>query len=405
LKCDERQPQCQKCLAFGVVCNYNTSHNQDLQPKSLDKTSRAHPEGSFGEVVFNVKPRPQSILLRPATVIGSGPGSFQLDSKSIGRLDRFLRRTVYTFAGNPTSTVYQNHVTSIAIEVSYKHAYLLESLSIASANTDHVSVQNPFLMHVILTMTARHDRFLSSSKDHATRSIAEAYHWSQGAALLNRKLSAPIRPQDRDALWAAAAILGLLSIADIEASTPWEAWPLKSSEPSDLRWMNMSHGKKAIWQATDPMRPDSIFHAMRDDYRTLMSKPALCEMHDMPRDFVALCQLGRTAEPTQNPYFTAVSLLTRLWHLKCTQATMTRYMQFLGFMDPAFKSLLHEKDPRALLILAYWYGPMSDSLWWMARRARLECQAICMYLELFHPHEKDIQLLLAQPKEQCGLPT
>lgn len=167
----------------------------------------------------------------------------------------------------------------------------------------------------------------------------------------------------------------------------------------------MSHGKEAVWKATDPMRSDSIFHAMRDDYRTLMARPPLSEIHDMPKELVELCQLNKTMEPTQSPYFTAVSLLTRLWHLKCTQATMTRYMQFLGFMDPVFKSLLHEKDPRALLILAHWYGPMCESLWWIARRAKLECQAICLYLELFHPDEKDIQVLLARPKEQCGLIT
>lgn len=267
------------------------------------------------------------------------------------------------------------------------------------------SIQNPFLMHVILTLTATHDRFLSMSKDNAKPSIDEAYHWSKGAGLLRQKLSAPIRPQDRDALWAAAAILGLLSIAQIEASTPWEAWPLKPSDSSDLGWLNMSHGKQAIWKATDPMRPDSIFHAMKDDYRTLMTRPALCELHDMPKELVDLCQLNRMADPIQSPYFTPVSLLTRLWHLKCTRTTMIRYMQFMGSIGPSFKSLLREKDPRALLIFAYWYGPMCDSLWWMAKRARLECQAICLYLELFHPNEKGIQVLLARPKEQCGLLT
>jgi hypothetical protein len=111
-------------LEFGVVCNYNTSQSQDLQPKylqlkSLDRPDKAHPEGFFGEVIFNVKPRPPPAFLRPATIIGSGQGSFQLDAESIGRLDRFHRRTVYTFAGNRNNEVYQNHVTSIAIEVSF----------------------------------------------------------------------------------------------------------------------------------------------------------------------------------------------------------------------------------------------------------------------------------------------
>jgi hypothetical protein len=104
-------------LEFGVVCNYNTSQSQDLQPKYLQLKSLDR--GFFGEVIFNVKPRPPPAFLRPATIIGSGQGSFQLDAESIGRLDRFHRRTVYTFAGNRNNEVYQNHVTSIAIEVSF----------------------------------------------------------------------------------------------------------------------------------------------------------------------------------------------------------------------------------------------------------------------------------------------
>jgi hypothetical protein len=75
-------------------------------------------ESFLGELIFHVKPRPPPVFLRPATIIGSGQGSFQLDTESISRLDRFHRRTIYTFAGNRNHEVYQNHVTSIAIEVS-----------------------------------------------------------------------------------------------------------------------------------------------------------------------------------------------------------------------------------------------------------------------------------------------
>lgn len=187
-------------------------HGQDLQPTPLDPPSKPHLESSFGQVVFSAFPRPPSIYLRPATIIGSGQGSFQLDAESISRLDRFYRRTVYTFAGNNNYAIYQNHVTSIAIEVGLRYTILATisgSFHIVVTDPDNQYLQNPFLMHVILTLTATHDRILSASKDNAKRSIAEAYHWSEGAALLNKKLSSPIRPQDRDALWAAAAILGL----------------------------------------------------------------------------------------------------------------------------------------------------------------------------------------------------
>lgn len=192
-------------------------------------------------------------------------------------------------------------------------------------------------------------------------------------------------------------------MASIETSNPWEAWPLKNPEPSDMTWHDMSKGKEAIWKATDPLRPDSIFHAVADEYKVLMTEPALCRVEDIPQGFVQLCCLNEPLALQRNPYFSAVSLLAQLWEVTCTPSTITRYLKFLGFMNSRFRSLLHQKDPRALLILAYWYAPMCESLWWIAGRAQLECQAICIYLEQYHNDKGDIQRMLTLPKIQCGL--
>ncbi|KAJ5682417.1 hypothetical protein N7462_005582 [Penicillium macrosclerotiorum] len=194
------------------------------------------------------------------------------------------------------------------------------------------------------------------SPETAKLSLTEAYHWSRGAALLNKKLSVPIPPQDRDAVWAAAAMLGIVSMTSLEAATPEEAWPLKTLETSDLNWVDMSHGKEAVYKATNPMRPDSVFWPMRDEYLAMMAKPSLYEIQDMPQELVKLCELDELSTPTESPYFNAVSLLTRLWYVECNQTTMVRFLQFLNFMDTKFQLLLHTKDPRALLILAYWHA-------------------------------------------------
>lgn len=247
-----------------------------------------------------------------------------------------------------------------------------------------------------------HDR-LSSVRGDPKRSLTETYHWSRGAALLNRKLASPIQPQDRDALWASAAMLGIANITSIEASTPEEAWPLSSSETSDLTWIHLAQGKKALWDATDPLRPDSIFHSMKDEYATMSSEPSLLALEGMLPGFVDLCRLYEPLAYQNNPYYSAVSVLSQLLPFKCTQATMKIYLLFLNFMKAPFKGLLHQKDSRALLIMAYWYGAMWDSLWWVERRARLECQAICLYLEKNHKSEKDIQTLLIFPQRKCGL--
>lgn len=257
-------------------------------------------------------------------------------------------------------------------------------------------------MHVIQVITATHERFLASPRN-AQRSLIESYHWSRGAASLNQKISSPIRPQDRDALWASAAMLGIANVTSLEASTPTEAWPMKPADPSDLTWLHLTRGKMALWKATDPLRPDSVFHFMKDEYVTMSTEPSLLEVQDMLPEFVELCRLDEPLACDRNPYYSAVSTLSQLLPIKCTRATMKNYLVFLNFMKVPFRNLLHQKDSRALLIMAYWYGAMWDSLWWVERRARLECQAICMYLERHNGSERDIQKMLLLPRIQCGL--
>ncbi|KAJ5084825.1 hypothetical protein NUU61_009404 [Penicillium alfredii] len=368
VKCDEAQPQCQKCVGFGVACNYNAPHGPDLQP--------AQANGLAGQIVFRAEPRLS--LAHPSVIVGDGPGSFQLDAESLARLDRFQRRTVLTIGTPEVCTIYKNEITSLALG-------------------------HPFLMHVILTLTATHDRHMSMSPRNARRSLTEAYHWAHAARLLNQKLSVPIRPQDRDALWGSVAILGVLSLTSSEAPTPEESWPLKPSQDLDLQWINLAQNKKAIWNITDPMRPDSIFCTMA--YASLFTSEApCCDIDEIPPEFVRLCYLDRSESRHENPYFTAVAVLARLLQPpKDNQPLIPRFLIFLWLMEPAFKGLLHCKDPRALLILASWYAPLSDATWWVARRARLECQAICLYLERYHADDEDIQRLLPLPRMHRGL--
>src|ERR1700709_114010 len=124
-------------------------------------------------------------------------------------------------------------------------------------------------MHVVQTVTAVHDRYLSTSPWSITsrQTATEFYHLTRAAALFNRKLSAPIKPEDRDPLWATAALLGIIAFSSIEASTPEAAWPLKPPEPSDLEWISMSEHKMAVWEVTQPLRVGSPFRGHAHDYQ------------------------------------------------------------------------------------------------------------------------------------------
>lgn len=258
-------------------------------------------------------------------------------------------------------------------------------------------------MHIILTIAATHDRFIQDRPGSHKQSVTETYHGARGAALLSRKLSAPIHDEDRDPLWASAAMLGIASMTAIEAANPLEAWPMKPSDNTDLSWLNMTAGKKAMWDVTDPFREESIFSSMKDSFSTFMIKPPGRELDELEPDLVELCSLRSCDDLERNPYYEAISTLAGLRYLKCNRESIPFWLKYIGFMSPDFRRLLEVKDPRALLLTAYWYAPLCGSVWWMARRARLESQSICLYLETYHFRDKEIQRLLELPKRTCGL--
>jgi hypothetical protein len=256
-------------------------------------------------------------------------------------------------------------------------------------------------MHAVLAVTATHDRYLSTPATEC-RAVPKTYHWSQCAALFNRKLSQPIQPQDRDPLWATAAFLSIMTFSSVEASTPEEAWPLKTSEPSDLEWLRMSEGKMVVWNLTDPLRPGGMFRAMSEEYAQLYSPIPRAGIDGVPSALSRLCNLDVSSTAENSPYFAAVHTLAQLQNLPSDQITMSRSLTFMHHMQRSFKTLLQEKDPVALLLFALWYTKARRAVWWIEPRATVECQSICLYLQRYHKSNSAIQESLPW-KSNCVL--
>ncbi|KAF4629536.1 hypothetical protein G7Y89_g8614 [Cudoniella acicularis] len=380
VKCDEARPECKKCLSFGVACNYNPATTADLE-LSVGRTASIRNGPERGWVVNPTIPRPidptGSLLWSTSSEKYSG---FNFDRSCHDRLHKFYRRTVLSIGPQEGPNLFRN----VTLELAYSH---------------------PYLMHVVQTVTAAHDRILSApAHQNSTKTTTEIYHLSRAAALLNKTLSEPIRPEDRDAVWATAALLGLAAFSWIEVSSVEEAWPLKSPEPSDLEWITMSELKSVIYDLTQPSRPDSMFHKVDVSYKAAnnTSPPTLS---DMPPLFLQLFELDDSSTPQNNPYLSAIKILVPLFllNVECDRASIVRFLPFVGRMEPRFKALIESKDARALLLLAYWYAMVCKSVWWLERRANLECQATCIFLERYHGENELIQELLLFPKAKCGL--
>jgi len=188
-------------------------------------------------------------------------------------------------------------------------------------------------MHVIQTLTGIHDRYLSTSQSpsNSRLTISERYHLGQAAKLLNDELSNPIQPHRRDALWATAALLGATAWATIEASKPEEAWPLSPPDPADLEWIKMSENKAAIWDIAQPLRPDSVFYALAEDYQKGFNhfKDSTSEISTIPKEFIKLYELDDVSNLDHSPYFAAVQSLSDLLPLQCSRQDMTKFIAWI----------------------------------------------------------------------------
>ncbi|CZR67965.1 related to ECM22 Sterol regulatory element binding protein, member of the fungus-specific Zn[2]-Cys[6] binuclear cluster family of transcription factors [Phialocephala subalpina] len=385
VKCDETRPKCEKCVSFGVTCNYD-SKNSDLQPSydmQVNLTSPMVPPQTPGPTTHITFPQfgvPRTIY--PPIITGDDMGSFQLDMDSLGRLDRFQNRTVHTVGTKSAGKLFARLTVDLALA-------------------------HPYLMHVVQVLTVIHDRYLSPNP-YSKQTLTETYHLSRAAALFNRKLSLPLLNDDRDGLWATAALLGLISFSLTDASSAEESWPL-APPPNDgtdpLEWINIAESKSAIWNLVNPSRPDSRFAIMKNDYDTAhppFSIP-LNGIEGIPPDFAAVFDLCGWVSAKTSPYYTQVHILISLLPIPCERGSIIRFLAFIGHMQEDFKRLLRERDPRALLLLAYWYAKVWKAVWWIERRAVLECEAICRYLDRWHGDDKKLMDLLMFPKRRCGM--
>lgn len=261
-------------------------------------------------------------------------------------------------------------------------------------------------MHMVLALTALHDRMLSPNPNpHQTR--VELYHASRAAALFNAKLSQPLQPEDRDPLWVTAALLGIASMCWLEASGAEDSWPLTPRKSTDLDWIRISRSKTAVWNLTDPTRKGGRFHCLAQEQLRHQKEANISAsklgLDKVPLRLLALCEVDERSTVESNPYYSALLGLGPAMGVESTRANLLILLGFLGRMSDSFQELLKERDPRALLLMAYWYGKVYGTMWWLDRRSTLECQAICMYLERYHPEETEILDLLWYPKMRCGL--
>ncbi|KAF2269154.1 hypothetical protein CC78DRAFT_540201 [Lojkania enalia] len=393
VKCDEARPQCKKCLAYGVSCNYDGKQaSLDLSAQGAFQVdlSEKPPDGRTWDRADAIRvPGPYMKGLSDArnlvTIINDsleadaegGFGALQwgahwcFTQKHLRIIERFQQRTVVTMGSRRVVPAYRDSVAIMA----FRHT---------------------FLMHMVLSVTLLHDLHLigCDAKTAATNIAQTALqHWNIATTLFNGVLSRPIEPHSRDALWATAALMGCSVFAYIETSDVEQAWPLKTPDPHDLSWLKLSEGKKAIWNLVNPARPDSIFSALSCDHQRL-SVYAWIDENDIsriPEPMRKLFDIDEGSTVDNNVYHLPALIFSHLKDETPNQDNVLNFLAFMGNVTPEFRTLLEIKDPRALLLVSWWFKQLQDGeIWWLKRRASVEGESIRVYLDRWFGGEKGL---------------
>ncbi|KAF3056974.1 hypothetical protein CFAM422_012509 [Trichoderma lentiforme] len=392
VKCDESKPTCRRCHASGFTCNYSRaaptlqlSHSSvlrfDLSPISQAPVVNVFPTDS---IFWDVSLQP-ALKIPIVLPLQGRLGEYTLRPQDYAVLHRFQTRTAASLGTLSQRKWYPKIVSNLAKE-------------------------HPFLFHFFLALSLLHDAHLSQSPLPQSHHASLAFHWYHSTAILSHFLSLPspettLSSSHRDALWICASTLGAASFASIRTQDPSAAWPLADPNPAvDLDWLKMGHGKRAVWNITDPNRPDSVFHNLLN--QTPMQNPidpSVIVPDSLPPLFYSVFDLSATSSPETNPYHTACAIISALSVNPINDDTVILFLSFITQIDPSYRSLIEEKDPRALLLLLYWHSMVvPEKRWWLRRRCIVEGKAILMYLERYCADDGDIMELLQVPKRRLA---
>jgi hypothetical protein len=136
-----------------------------------------------------------------------------------------------------------------------------------------------------------------------------------------------------------------------------------------------------VWRLISPMEPNSAFDFLANRILLLaaLPPPSFEGCEHVRHLMTALFELDESSHSSHNTYRSAVPIILSLMGMHCNENTIFQFFRFSAEIKSDFRRLLFIKDPRALLLLAYWYSMVSTGPWHMRRRATVECQ---FYLHL-----------------------
>jgi hypothetical protein len=289
--------------------------------------------------------------------------------------------------------------------------------------------KTPHLLHTILATSALHLKHLQDHPD-VELDMLLSKHFELGRKSFDATISQEIAPESIDAIFATCILFAMMAYTDFESEDDIHDDPtnsasfLNSSSPAAMSWLSCQLGFLAIMTlpTVQPYLSQSIWRDLFQESASicaflqsdLLATTIPTDWHTVcrlqPADFTTNAQAGPILNP-RNPYRNALLLILANAHLDASQPeNFVNFISFPGWTlsNPAFFALIKRRDHAALLLLAHWLAKMCQmDLWWVGARVRMECRAICAFLEReigggAGGWTGALQRLLVAPKRACG---
>ncbi|KAL4937856.1 hypothetical protein BDV06DRAFT_65556 [Aspergillus oleicola] len=374
VKCDERKPSCLRCENYGATCIYPQPPEQPSSSSSTvspaSSRTLSHSSGSGTE------PNRTLVSLSVAQMVCQVRNALGSDLASaprvIGGFDTVLNMAVNSFKLFLTDST--NSIGSPAIQAVMRREMV------------HVAFDSPYLMYTILGCGILHMNRMSPTPTNEPRQLAEAYFWQRALRLYSLALQQEVNQTNASGLISACMLMGITSVIPPHFSIQ-DSWVF-TGRAADLNWLAIQGGLATILKVAGRFVPGSIWgepfsHSHQDECR-LFRYEIDRGREGLHPDLADLCGITETTRDETSPYWYPLKLLSPYLALPATKQNAALCATWVGRIDPAFVNLCRERDPRALVILAWWMGLMcSLSEWqqWVEGRVRQECIAVCIYLE------------------------
>ena len=348
-KCDELPHGCSGCLRSGIPCHYENTRkgvHQVVQRKTLHLPSTV--------VTYHGLP-------------GFGPGEFEL-------LRHFHAQTLRTLGSSSVQEVIAGCIAA-ALEFDY-------------------------LKYAILSLAASHLVFLSDRPD-----LRVHRHLDRTLLSFRQTLSSPITSAQVDAVLTSCVLLNSIVFSACD-QRPSESWLFNGT--ADLQWLKIQSGLRAIMFDIRHLLRQSSWAAMyTKDAESIRGRTGASfdaeppGSESIPEDFMNVFDVKQSSNSCSTAYDSPLRSLIPLLTSDSSSNSLTQLMTVMHRFKPEFHQLIQSRDPRALLLLAYWLGLMCKvDLWWVSGRARSECFACCKYLDA--SGDDTIRGLLSFPAQCCG---